>query len=408
VDLGLTDDQRTFHETTRRYLADSCPIATVRTWADSEPAGYPARWWRQGAELGWTSLLVPDDLGGGNVSGNGLVDASLVAEEVGRAVAPGPLLPTNVVLSALARGGAAFASVIDDLVPGRTVAAWCFGAEAAGVKPPGRVRAVPSPDGGLVLHGESGPVEGAAQAGVILVTAVFDGGDGLAQCLLDLRPAASASAPGSVGPDGPAGLSGLERLAAGSLDLVRRYSGLRFDGVVVPATAVVGRPGAVAGDIERQVQEAAVLQAAEMVGAVTRMFELTVAYAFDRYSFGRPLASYQALKHRFADMKLWLEAATASAAAAARAVGAGSPDAAELASVAKAYVVERSLAMGQDCIQLHGGIGVTWDHDLHLYLRRLVQDASQWGTASEHRERVAVLAGIDGDTAARQMAGAAR
>ncbi|MGH9080735.1 MAG: acyl-CoA dehydrogenase family protein, partial [Acidimicrobiales bacterium] len=137
-------------------------------------------------------------------------------------------------------------------------------------------------------------------------------------------------------------------------------------------------------------------QCAEMAGAIDRVFEFTVAYASDRYSFGRPLISYQALKHRFADMKTWVEAALATAGAAARSVESGSKSATELISVAKSYIGERGPAILQDCVQLHGGIGVTWDHDLHLYLRRVMVDATQLGTSREHRERVAVAMGIRG------------
>jgi alkylation response protein AidB-like acyl-CoA dehydrogenase len=126
------------------------------------------------------------------------------------------------------------------------------------------------------------------------------------------------------------------------------------------------------------------------------VFEFTVEYAADRYSFGRPLASYQALKHRFADMKVWLEAAHATAGAAARAVDSDSTHAAELVSVAKAYIGDRGPVILQDCVQIHGGIGVTWDHDLHLYLRRVVVDRTQWGTPRDHRERVAVAMGMEG------------
>jgi len=111
---------------------------------------------------------------------------------------------------------------------------------------------------------------------------------------------------------------------------------------------------------------------------------MTNQWLLDRHSFGRPLASYQALKHRFADMKLWFEAARATTAGAAEAVGARSPQAAKLVSVAKAYVGERAPVMLQDCVQLHGGIGVTWEHDLHLYLRRAAQNRAMFGSPEDH------------------------
>ena len=157
----------------------------------------------------------------------------------------------------------------------------------------------------------------------------------------------------------------------------------------VAAEAAVGQPGRSEGDVDRQLWDAVVLQCFEMVGAVDRVFAFTVEYAEDRYSFGRPLVSYQALKHRFADMKMWLEASHATAAGAARAVDSGSPLASELVSVAKSYIGDHGPFIIQECVQLHGGIGVTWDHDLHLYLRRVVQDRAQFGTPRDHRERIA-------------------
>ncbi len=105
MDLELTDDQELFRETTAKFIENTCPLSTVREWAEKEPAGYPADWWRQGAELGWTSLLVSEEDGGGSVSGHGLLDLTLVAEVMGHWVSPGPLLPTNVVAAALSEFG---------------------------------------------------------------------------------------------------------------------------------------------------------------------------------------------------------------------------------------------------------------------------------------------------------------
>jgi alkylation response protein AidB-like acyl-CoA dehydrogenase len=152
---------------------------------------------------------------------------------------------------------------------------------------------------------------------------------------------------------------------------------------------VVGAVGAAAPAIEHQLQVAAVLQCAESVGAADRMFEVTLDYLGDRYSFGRPLSSYQALKHRVADDKTWLEACHAIATAAAAAVATGRDDAAPLVSAAKAWIGPHATELIQDCVQLHGGIGVTWEHDLHLYLRRATVNRATFGTPEEHAERVA-------------------
>ena len=128
--------------------------------------------------------------------------------------------------------------------------------------------------------------------------------------------------------------------------------------------------------------------AAENVGAAQAAFDLTLEWTFDRYSFGKPLASYQAIKHRMADNKMWLEASHGLASAAAREVQAEAPTAGETASIAKAYQGEYLPALAQDCTQLHGGIGVTYEHDLNLFLRRITVDSVTHGTVSDHRQRV--------------------
>jgi alkylation response protein AidB-like acyl-CoA dehydrogenase len=180
----------------------------------------------------------------------------------------------------------------------------------------------------------------------------------------------------------------------GSLDFTRRCGRVDFDSVHVPTTAVLGAVGGAGADVERQLQVALVLQNAETVGAVTTVLDFTLEYAKDRIAFGRPIGSYQALKHRFADMRTWLEACHATSTASARAVQAGADDASELVSVAKAYIADRGPAIIQDCVQLHGGIGVTWEHDLHLYLRRVAQNAALYGSVGQHRERIATLIGM--------------
>ncbi len=374
MDLHRSDDQELFRETTRKFLESTCPVSTVREWAEKEPDGYPADWWRRGAELGWTSLLVSEDDGGGSISGHGLLDLVLVAEEMGRLVSPGPLLATNVVASAL--GGSAdgrHAQVLAELLSGEAVAAWCL-AEPGGWSGDDLRLAAVAGEGGYVLDGVKTPVESAASADHLLVAAAVDG-----------APTQFLVGRGTPG----VSVSPLE-----SVDLVRRTATVTFDGVSVPESALVGEVGAAGPDIERQLQIAVALQCAEMVGAVDTMFSLTLEYSFDRYTFGRPLASYQALKHRFADMKLWFEACHATATGAARAVDAASDRAGELVSVAKSYIGDRGPAILHDCVQLHGGIGVTWDHDLHLYLRRVVQDRALYGTPADHRERIAVRAGL--------------
>lgn len=376
MELELTNDQQLFRETTRKFLETSTPLTVVREIAAENPDGFDRGWWQRGAELGWTSMLVPEDLGGGSVSGEGVMDLQLIAEEMGRLVSPGPLLPTNVVAAALSGPGAAgqHDDVVAGLLSGETIATWAV-AEPGGSWSPAeaQLRAEPG-NGGFVLQGAKTAVEAAAQADYFLVSART--GEGLTQFL--------------VAADTP----GVSVTALESLDMVRRFGRVNFDNVAVSASAVVGEVGGAAADIERLLQFALVIQCAEMVGAIDQVFTFTLEYSFDRFSFGRALASYQALKHRFADMKLWLEASHASSGAAGRAVQAGADNAAELVSVAKSYIGDHGPALLQDCVQMHGGIGVTWDHDLHLFIRRVTQDRVLFGAPSDHRERIATLIGL--------------
>ena len=372
MQFDLTADQRLFSSTTKSFLDSESPLTTVRENHD-KGVSYDADFWRKGAELGWAAMLVPEELGGGGSEDSGLLEAAIVAEHLGRLVAGAPFLGVNVVASALASASNADAhsDSIEALVSGEATAAWAVYAPGKGWDPAGGSVTATRSGEGWTLSGVTDRVDSGDTVDLLLVLASTD--EGLAQFLV------------------PASATGVEVVPQTSIDMVRHFATVTFRDVAVPADAIVGAPGEAPAAVERQLQIAVVLQCAEMVGATSAVFEFTMQWLFDRYTFGRPLASYQALKHRVADMKLWLEASEATTTAACRAVQLGSPDAADLVSVAKAYVGEKSTDIVQDCIQLHGGIGVTWEHDLHLYLRRLTVDRVTWGTPSDHRRRIADL-----------------
>ena len=176
-----------------------------------------------------------------------------------------------------------------------------------------------------------------------------------------------------------------------SIDMVKSYARVHFDGVEVASGAVVGTAEQTSALIARQSQIAQVLQCAEVVGILDTVLAFTIQWGFDRHSFGRPLGSYQALKHKYADLKIWFEACRATTNAAVAEVASRSPGADLAVSVAKSYVGEHAPGMLQDCIQLHGGIGVTWEHDLHLFLRRVTLYRSMFGTPEEHNLHVYAL-----------------
>jgi alkylation response protein AidB-like acyl-CoA dehydrogenase len=373
VDLDLTPDQELLRDTTRKFLQATVPLTAVRALA-GDPAGFDRGWWQRGAELGWTSLLVDEQRGGGSISGFGLRDLALIAEEMGAMVSPGPLIATNVVAQTLSRDASdeLASCVLPGLLSGQRVAAWCVAEPGREVTADGMTLRARRDGAEFVLDGMKRPVDAGGQADWLLVTAVAS--EGLSQFLV------------------PASAPGLQITPLRGLDLVRKHAEVGFDGVRVPASAVVGVVGRASASFEAQLQTTLVLQCAEIVGATDRVFDFTVQYAFDRSSFGRALASYQALKHRFADMKLWLESAHAITVDATRAVQDGGPEAGEVVRIAKAYVAERCPELIQDCIQMHGGIGVTWEHDLHLYLRRVVVHRQTYGDPLHQRDRVAILA----------------
>ncbi len=267
-----------------------------------------------------------------------------------------------------AAGSAAHRGILEGLLAGEVIATWCEH------EPPphdelGSVTLEIRAEGSeLVLNGVKRPVEFGAQAHHLLVTGRT--GEGVTQVLV------------------PAHAPGVSVVPLHTVDLTRRLSAITFDDVRVPRDALVGRLGGASGAVERQRQLAVVILTSESVGAMQTAFDMTLQWAFDRYTFGRPIASYQALKHRFAEMKATLEASHAIADATAAAVQAGSPQAGELVGAAKAFVGEHGTSLLHECVQLHGGIGLTFELDLHLYLRRITLNRVLYGTPAEHRRRI--------------------
>ena len=368
--LTLSSDQAFFRDTTARFLTEHAPTSRLRELRH-DPAGFASDYWTKGAELGWTSLLVPEEHGGGSISGEGAVDLSLVAYEFGRHAAPGPLVDCNVTALALSgQPNEAHAAALADLLSGAAIASCCIGAapwplaRGAGVE-------IRKDGADVVLNGLARPAESAAQADHLLVTGLTDGR--MTQVLA------------------PSSAAGISIKPLKNLDVTRRFAAVAFDDVRLPASAVVGEIGQAQPAFARQLHAAGVILAAESVGAMASAFDMTVEWAFNRYTFGRALASYQALKHRFADMKTWLEAGHAISDRAAAAFAQGTPDAAELVSAARAFLGQYGVELVQDCVQLHGGIGVTYEHDLHFFLRRVTLDRTLYGGPAEHRKLIAEI-----------------
>jgi len=375
VDTGVTDEQRALLDVSARFMEDACPLRAVRdgAWKDD---GFAGSYRRQAAELGWFSMLVPEALGGGTVSGNGVLDAALIAYERGGLLQPGSYVGTNVVAYALACAGSEEMqeTVLPGLLSGEASASWAAASKGHGGRVDGGVDARPTGDGGFELSGAKIAVQDVDASSWLLVTCTAV--DGPVQVLV------------------AAGAPGVAVTEQDSLDITRRFAEVRFEGVRVPAAAVVGTSGAPGGLLARQLAVACALIAAESVGAMDHDFEMTLQYAKDRIAFGRPIGSFQAVKHQLADTSLALEMSKSMALAAARTVGAEDDYGPEAASMAKAFVGEAGVDLVQACFQVFGGIGYTWEHDQHLYLRRITTDAGLFGDAAWHREYLCQLAGL--------------
>jgi alkylation response protein AidB-like acyl-CoA dehydrogenase len=372
ADLPLPPEQALLRSTSARFVTATSPPPAVRALAEGDGC-LPRAYLEAAGELGWFAMFVPEAHGGGSVSGEPLADAALIATERGRALQPGPFVPMNVVADALARHGsdAQRAEVLPALVAGRTTAAWAAADERTGWDAGRAVRWVEA-DHGYVLDGSATMVQDGASADWLLVTA--GSARGRSQFLV------KRDAPGVI----------VRR--QGGLDVTRRFHRVDLDGVVVTAADLVGPLRRAGAAVERQLQVAAVLTAAEMVGAMEADLTLAVEYAKARVAFGRPIGSFQAVKHLLASTSLLLETSKAVCELATRA-GDGRYGA-RMASVAKAHIGDAAVELAEHCFQVFGGVAFTWEHDHHLFQRRLTVDAMLFGHPDWHRDHLCDLYGF--------------
>ena len=359
--FDLTDEQQAIKATAHDFLASRFKSERLREIAASDD-GFDAAGWTEMAALGWTGLAIPEEWGG---QGLGIVELAVLFEEMGYALAPSPLFSNTIAGLALALCGS------DDLrerylrplaageVRG-TPALWDAGSP---VTPGGFTMEAKADGDGTVLDGEKILVPDAASADFFLV-ATSDGKRHLVE----------------------RGADGVTVTAEPSIDPTRRFSSVRFDGVQVAAADTL--PGAGA-DYYPVFFRLCVALAAESTGIAQRTMEMAVEYAKDRQQFGRPIGAYQAVSHRCAQMLLETENARSAVYGAAWAADAEPESLPLAASTAKAYASDAGWRVPDASIQVHGGIGFTWEHDLHFFLKRGRSNAAIFGDAKWHRERVA-------------------
>jgi alkylation response protein AidB-like acyl-CoA dehydrogenase len=387
VRLAFTEEQEELRATARAFLAEHSSSERVRAAMESE-AGYDADTWKRiGAELGWTAVTLPEACGG---LGLGAVELAALLEAMGEALLCAPFFAT-VCLGAQALleagGPEQQAEHLAGVAAGRTLAtlAWTDGSGAQGADAVAVSARRASGGGDFVLSGRLPHVLDGHVADLVVVAARAPGSAGAAGVSLFAVP---ASAPG------------LARRALPTLDRTRRLAELELRDVRVPAGALLGAEGAGAAALERTLDRARVALAAEQVGGAQRCLDLAVAYAKQRVQFGRPIGSFQAIKHRLAEMMVRVESARSAAwwaAGVAAESGSGAKDAAQLeeaASLAKAWGSEAFFHCAAECLQVHGGVGFTWEYDVHLYLKRARAGEGFLGEPAWHRERVARRLGL--------------
>jgi alkylation response protein AidB-like acyl-CoA dehydrogenase len=375
VNFGFTEEQELLRSEVRKLLDERAPIARVREVAESE-AGFDREVWGHMAELGWVGLTIPEEHGG---AGTDLVTLVVVLEESGRTLFPSPLVSTTLAVEALLRGGseAQRGRWLPELAKGSRIGTLALLEEDDGYALES-VRLVGEPEGdGFRLTGEKVYVPDAAEADLYVVP--FRGGSGSGAVRFAVLDRAAR---------------GVAVTALPGLDPTKRLGTLSLDGAAVAGHDLLAAPAG--GDLllARLLDVGAALVTAEAVGAAEGALRLTADYARARVQFGAPIGRFQGVKHPLAEAYVDIESFKSLVYYAAWALDHGTEDASLAVSRAKAYASECFPRFGIDTVQLHGGIGYTWEYDAQLYLKRAKWFRPVFGDADHHYDRVAALGGL--------------
>jgi len=374
MDIGFTEEQELLRASARRFLENECPSAFVRQRM-AEPEAMTEVFWQKLAEQGWFGILYPEEAGG---SGLGLVDIAVLMEEMGRAVMPGPFFST-VLLGGAAILEAGSQGQQQEWLP--RIAAGAAKVSLAWTEPNARWDAT-----GIMATGRE-MAAGFALSGIKLFVPDAH--------LSDALVVAVRTRDGSTMEDGvslflvPKDTPGLAVTLLPTIDETRKLCEVRLDNVALTLAALLGDKHGGWPALARVLDRATVALCAEMCGGAQRVLDMTTAYAKIRIAFGKPIGSYQAVKHRAADMLVDVENAKSLTYYAAWAIDEGLAEAPLAVSMAKAYASDAYRKVAGAGIQLHGGIGFTWEHDLQLYFKRAKASEVAFGDATWHRERVA-------------------
>ena len=374
MDFGFSEEQEMLRQSVREFLAAECEMTYVRQMMEDE-RGYSEDQWRKMAELGWTGLIVPEQYGG---AGLNMVDMVVVLEEMGKVVFPGPFF-ASAILGGIAIDLGGSEAQKQRWLPG--LADGSQRATLAQVEESGRwdadgvqLQAKASGDG-FTLSGTKLFVHDAHNAD-LLVVPVRTGGsgaDGITMLVVERKA------------------KGVGVRVLKTMDQTRKLCEVTFDKVAVGKDAVLGAVGKGWSLLDRLVDRAKVALCAEMCGGAQRVLEMSVEYAKVREQFGKPIGSFQAIQHKCANMMVQVESAKSATYYAAWAVANDVAEAHLAACMAKAYTSDAYRFVSAEGIQIHGGIGFTWEHDMHLYFKRAKSSEVTFGDATWNRELVAQL-----------------
>ncbi len=368
MDYDLSKPQKMLQQSVREFCQRQCPLEKVREIMETDTAQDPELW--QGiADQGWIGLHLSEDLGG---LGLALVDLAVVAEELGRACLPGPFLSTTWAATLISKSGheAAAKKYLADLCEGSKIATVaCFEEESGwAAEEYSTIKANESGDG-VLLSGSKQLVGDAAVADIMIVAARGD--KGLTLALIETSA------------------DGVSIKATPGIDATRKLYEVKFENV--PGTVL-----AIGDDAKRALTESQqvgnVAVCAELVGSMQWMLETTVEYARTRKQFDQIIGSFQAVQHKCADMLLATESSRSAALYAAWALSESTDDADRAVSIAKLFCADSAQKVGGNAVQVHGGIGFTWEHDLHMFYKRNKANEFLFGDSTFHREHVALIA----------------
>lgn len=379
MNFAFSEEQEMLRATARRFLDDKAGFDVVRDLMETAE-GFDEGLWQEIAAQGWQAMAIPEEYGG---AGFTFLEQAILMEEMGRTLFPTPYL-SSIVLGAdlvlTAGTEAQKQTILPDVASGELRLA------VAHLESDGRWDATSieltatSEGGGFVLEGAKSFVIDGHTADSLIVVARSD--------------------PSSSGSEGislfvvPADADGIESKRVETMDQTRKQAEITFAGVRVPATAILGEPGSGWSSLQETLQRAVVALAFEQVGGAQQCLDMSVEYAKARIQFGRPIGSFQAIKHKCADMLVAIESARSAAYYAGWAASVGDEDLAIAAPLAKSYCSEAYSHAAGDNIQIHGGIGFTWEHDAHLFFKRAKTDELLFGAPADHRAALADALGL--------------